>query len=419
MSVRSAPVVLFLVLVVGLTVVILGGRAMLSRHEPWVPDRPKMGYETAVANLSDVKPETLTAKRKFVFSLANEMVKQNPGQNNCFSPAGIEEAVSILLNGAQGDTFDVCAKVIGLTDPNVERLNIANSKIDDVLGSLEGGPVLIANSIWSVLPMKFNKSYTDDMARYYDADVRKLGSAGQNALSMVNDWVKDKTKGRVPMVFKKISRDARALIVNVVTFDGSWMKPFDPATPGTFHAPKGDVKTSMMSRPGVTALVYEDADLRAASVPYEQKGLSMWIVMSRKGGLPTLDDRRWDKIAKTTESQTLTVTMPKFRFATDYDMKPVITALGGGPLFLAGNDFTFMTHDGGKDFYVSQFVHKAYIDVDEKGTKAAAATGVEVGEASMPVSTDFIVDRPFVFLITESATGAVLFYGSVVDPTQT
>lgn len=418
MSVKNAPLILILTAALGIAFVIFGGRAMLTRHDPWVSRRPAVTREKATNELKEVASDVLATKQKFAFDLMAQLKKSEKG-NFCVSPLAIDQCLAMLLNGAQGDTFETCAKVMGLSDPNIERLNKANSNILDVVNSIEGHPVIVSNALWSVVPMKFNKDYSEDIDRYYDADVRKLGSARQNALSQVNDWCKDRTGGKITNVFDHLDATSRLILLSLVTLDAQWAEPFESVAIGAFQTPTKTVQTPMMSAPGLDGKLGTAPGIKIAGIPYRNEGLTMWVVLSDDGKLPDFGVGKWRKALSSAHSARMDFTMPKLSLKSKCDLRGAVSALGGAPLFRGNNDFTFMSHDAGDELFLSQIIQTTLVTVDEKGTRIQSASEVESAKSDdTPTVVPFHVDKPFVFLVTESASGSILFMGAVKDPTE-
>jgi serpin B len=251
--------------------------------------------------------------------------------------------------------------------------------------------------------------------------VQDFAAASEAARQAINGWVSDRTEDQIPELFPENSIDGstRLVLANAVFFHGDWKVPFRKDSPNaTFHALTGDVTVPTMHG-NTNAGIWSGAGWNAAALDYVGDSTSMIVVMPDAGTFEAFEaaltaDSLAAILAGARPSGGADLTLPRFKFGTAVGLNDTLSALGMPGAFSDGADFSGI--DGRRDLSVQSVVHKAIIAVDEKGTTAAAATGVSVGVTSVPPS--LVVDRPFLFFIRHNPTGAILFQGRVVDPSK-
>jgi len=366
----------------------------------------------------------------FAFDL-RQALREGDG-NLFYSPYSISLALAMTYAGARDETEKQMANTLHFTLPQ-DRLHPAFNSLDLELaqrgqgarGKDEGGFRLnIVNAIWGQKDYHFLATFLDLLAESYGAGLRILNFANEPEESRVtiNEWVSDQTEGRIKDLLPLGSIDSltRLVLTNAIYFNAAWQYPFneDATRDGLFHLlDGGEVTVPMMSQK--KSLGYAEGDgYQAVELPYDGRELSMVILLPQAGEFETfeksLDSQRVDAIIKNMESSQVALTMPRFEFESSFSLREPLTAMGMPDAF-TNADFSGMT--GNRDLFISDVVHKAFVSVDEAGTEAAAATAVIMPTAAPPgVTVEVTVDRPFIFLIRDIETGAILFVGRVVDP---
>jgi serpin B len=350
--------------------------------------------------------------------------------NFIFSQTSISLALAMLYGGASGNTATQMASALHFTLPP-ERLHPAFDALDLALGAAPAGgdagafQLAIANSTWVQQGFSFLPSYLDLLAQSYGAILyaEDFALAPEPARAAINGWVADATENMIPELFPRgsITGDTRLVLADAVFFHGDWAQPFDHPSPNTtFHAPTGDVSVPMMGTMADNATLWSGTGFSAAALSYAGGTASMLLIVPDAGTFDAFEaSLTSDGLAAMLVPATPaggTVKMPKFGFETGSPLPDTLQALGMTDAFSpALADFSAM--DGRRDLSVEAVIHKAVIAVDEKGTTAAAATGISVGVTSVVVNRKLlVVDRPFLFFIRHDPTGAILFQGRVVDP---
>jgi serpin B len=350
-----------------------------------------------------------------------------PG-NFIFSQTSISTALAMLYAGAGTTTAAEMASTLHFGLP-AERLHPCFNALDLALttppqgGDAAAFRLAIANSTWvqdgfAVLP-----AYLDTLAENYGAGlfVQDFVAAPESARQTINGWVSDRTEAHIPELFPEgsINPLTRLVLANAVFFHGDWKTPFihDRTANAPFHAPSGDVSVPTM-RGERNAAVWSGGGWSAAAIDYVGDTTSMIVVVPDAGTFDSFEAgmtaESMRAIMAGARTSIVDLIMPKFGFGTAVGLNDTLSALGMPEAFTDGADFSGI--DGARDLHVQGVIHKAIIAVDEKGTTAAAATGITVGTTSLPPM--LVVDRPFLFFIRHNPTGAILFQGRVVDPTR-
>jgi serpin B len=365
----------------------------------------------------------VAGSNRFAFEIYGRL-RATPG-NLFLSPISIATAFGMVQAGARGETEREIAGVFHF--PAADRLHPAFGALRGSLdrgGRLGNYELRTANGAWiqrdfATLP-EFRRVLDERYgAAAAEADFRGDPDAARRA---INAWVDERTDRRIPELFApgSLNHDTRIALVNAIVFKGRWAAPFDPARtrPAVFKVGDGEaVEVPTMSQEGRFRLGRTDA-FQMLELPYGGGDLSMLILLPhRDDGLAALEQQvvaesldTWIAGLSDTRVQ---VALPRFGFRSTFQLPRVLSELGMPSAFTPGSaDLSGI--DGGRALHISAAVHQAFVEVDEHGTEAAAATGVGVGVVSMP--PQFTADHPFLFLIHDHVTGAILFLGRVVDP---
>jgi serpin B len=384
---------------------------------------PEAG-ETETATLVD-------GNSAFAFDLYQSLEE---GTDNLFySPYSISLALAMTYGGARSETAQQMAEVLHFT-LSQNNLHPAFNSLDTELGERgegargkdeEGFRLNIVNAIWGQKDYQFLSEYLDLLAQNYGAGLRVLDfvSAPEESRVTINDWVSDQTESRIEDLIPQgvINALTRLVLTNAIYFNAAWQYPFDEnaTTDDPFYLLDGDEATVPMMRQAESFGYAEGDGYQAIELPYDGDELSMVILLPERDQFETfqnsLSAEQVDAIVDDLERIRIALTMPKFEFTSSFSLKKTLTEMGMPLAFSTDADFSGMT--GEKELFITEVVHKAFVAVDEAGTEAAAATAVVVGLTSVPAEPiEVSVDRPFIFLIRDIESGALLFVGRVVDP---
>ncbi|MCH8949438.1 MAG: serpin family protein [Chloroflexi bacterium] len=365
------------------------------------------------------------------FAFALYQVLRAGDGNLVYSPHSISVALAMAYAGARGETEREMAQALSFLLAQ-ERLHPAFNALDLALNAPpaigDGDPLelSIANSLWGQQGFEFLAPFLDTLAQHYGAGMRLVDyrSDPETARQLINAWVAEQTNDRIPELFQPgiIDDLTRLVLTNSVFFKASWLFPFDPAdtAPGDFHLLDGGTVQAEMMRLNERTNYGEAGGAQTVRLPYSGLNYAAYVIMPDEGEFGAFEERLdadvLDAIIGGLGDAQVTLTMPKFEFDSSFGLKETLRALGMEAAFDPKfADFSGM--DGTNDLMIQDVVHKAFISVDEEGTEAAAATGVVVGETSMPQPAVMNVDRAFLFVVRHEVTGAILFVARVLDPT--
>jgi serpin B len=355
--------------------------------------------------------------------------------NLVFSPASISIALAMTYAGAAGTTASEMATALHFSLPP-ERLHPAFDALDLALTTrgegkkgADGGPmrVDVVNAAWAERTFTFLPTYLDILATSYGAGINLLDfiNAADASRRTINDWVASQTNDKIKDLLPEGSVDSmtRLVLTNAVYLNAAWKTPFDPTDSydgGSFTLlDNTTVTTRMMSVELANVPAVKGTGFVAAALPYDDERLSFLLVVPDTGTFTefeaALDQTKLDGIVASLTPQQVFASMPSFKIETGQQLARLLQGLGMTTAFTPGvADFSGM--DGGLDLYISDVIHKAYISVAEKGTEAAAATGVVIKTVSMPGGLYVTANRPFLYFLRDEPTGAILFMGRVLNP---
>jgi len=368
----------------------------------------------------------------FAFDLYQALSEAD--SNLFYSPYSISLALVMTYAGARDETAQQMADTLHFTLAN-NRLHPAFNWLDIELASRgegakgkdEGGFRLnIVNAIWGQKDYEFLSQFLDTLAENYDAGLRPLdfAKAPEESRITINNWVSEQTEGRIEDLIPQglIDTWTRLVLTNAIYFNAAWQYPFEESMTkdGPFYLLDGSKVTVPMMKQTEHFGYTEGEGYQAVELPYDGRELSMVILLPEAGQFEafggSLNTQEVGAILKELEFRRVTLTMPKFEFESDFSLGETLAAMGMPDAFLWGvADFSGMT--GNRDLFIGDVIHKAFVSVDEAGTEAAAATAVVMPTAGPPEEpVEVTVDRPFVFLIRDIETGAILFVGRILNP---
>lgn len=379
--------------------------------------------------LSAEQAELIQDNTHFAFDLLREVSAEAADGDNVFlSPLSVSLALAMTLNGAEGETLDGMRQAMRLSGLSREEINEAYRKLMNDLLSVDPKVILnIANSIWYRSDFQVQPPFIDVNKEYYDAEVVSLDFDAPGAVDQINQWVSDKTNKLIESIIEEIPAEAVMYLINAIYFKGQWRYEFDKeeTMPDSFSLSDGTVVEVPMMRQQ-TSLGYHMHELfTAAELPYGRGNYSMVVLLPNEGKsvdqvIGAMDRQLWEDLTTGLDTAVeLGVRFPRFKFAFEQKLKPVLSSMGMGLAFMPFQaDFSGINPDA--ELFINEVFHKAFVEVNEEGTEAAAVTAVEVGVTSIGPggAIPFWVNRPFVFLIKEKYTNAVIFAGRVMVPVE-
>jgi serpin B len=371
-----------------------------------------------------------TSRSDFASRLYDKLTGTQPGKNLFMSPLSIRVALAMCAVGARDETRRVMADLIGAP----ESVDEQNHQYARLLKSVQGDgdrpfQLVTANALWGQQGYHFKSDFQKAIADFYDGAFHEVNFRARpdEAVTTINAWVSDKTLEKIKELIRRdfIKDDTRLVLTNAIYFKGQWVELFDrnSTTDEDWHGLNGVSKVPTMHRKGGYYHYYQGDGFQALDMPYEGWELSMLIVLpTKKDGLSALETRFASEalyqqvMDNLYQEEDIIISLPRFTMETQFSLKPVLCALGAELAFSDDADFSGICEERLK---ISEVVHKAFVEVNEEGTEAAAATAVSMGLCAVRPATGPIVfnaDHPFLFFIRDRDTNAVLFSGRVLDP---
>jgi len=364
-----------------------------------------------------------TTGNAFSLSLFRQINSAQPRKNVFVSPLSASMALGMTLNGAAGSTFDAMRTTLGFGTASQQTINEGYKGLISLLGGLDKSTTFqLANSIWYERTFPFERSFLDASRNYFDAQVTGLDFSGSSSANTINAWVSEKTNHKIPKIVDQIAPEEVMFLINAIYFKGSWRTRFDPnlTENAFFHALSGaSQQMRLMHRPGRdTTLLYTGTpDYQVVDLPYGNGAWSMTVLLPNEGKdvntiIAALTLESWTTLtSQFVERSGVDLYLPKFTLTYEDTLNDDLTGLGMGEAFTDRANFTRMSAGGG--LFITTVKQKTFVDVNEEGTEAAAATSVGIGLTSLPPSIR--VDRPFLFVIRERLSGTILFMGKIVE----
>lgn len=349
--------------------------------------------------------------------------------NIFFSPYSISTALAMTYEGAKGKTKEEIQKVLHFPKTAKTRREGFSALYDEINGEDKKYELSTANALWAQKDYQFLKKYFSTVKKHYKGDVTNLDFVHETEPSRhtINKWVEDKTKEKIKDLIPQggIDQKTRLVLTNAVYFKGNWVKQFDKekTKEQDFKTGNNIIKAQMMqlTGEGVKFNYTENDTVQMLELPYEGKELSMLVILPRNNLSDLESVISSEKLAEWKNSlveERVDVYLPRFKFESKYFMVKTLKGMGMNAAFSDDADFSGMT--GAKDLCISDVIHQAFVDVNEEGTEAAAATGVIVRKITCirpNLIKIFRADHPFSFLIQQNSTRNILFMGRVNNPT--
>ena len=367
------------------------------------------------------------ANNRFGFKLYAQLLKEQPSQNVFISPSSIAMALAMLYNGASGETQQAMSKAMELQGMTLEEVNQSNAQLKSFLENADPKVALIiANSLWGREGIAFKQEFFRICTESYGAEVKSLDFMSPMAPDIINSWVSRSTRGKIQQIIGDV-RDSVLMLINAVYFKGEWSKQFDKASThdGPFHLLDGRVTQSPMMMQSGDYEYFKGDQFQAIRLAYGQGRFGMYIFLPNQNSSleafnRSLDERTWEIWKAQFQVEGGSVTLPRFRLVYEAHLKDSLAALGMGPAFDSSRANFERIQAPPSGLYINEVKYKTFLEVNEEGTEAAAATaiGLDLGATHLPKEFSIVVDRPFFCVIVDELTESILFMGSVVEPQQ-
>lgn len=379
--------------------------------------------------LKSVDVRVVAAGNEFGFDLLQRINAANKSANVLISPLSLSSSLAMTYNGASGQTQKEMAQTLRLGVLPLPTINAANAALRFNLATAipNNDPRLeisIANSLWAKKSVSFDAGFLARNKQFYDAKVSSLDLSTPAAAEAMNAWAKQNTKGKIEKMFDAPpGAQARLILLNAVYFNGKWQSQFDAndTRNATFYLQNGSEKqVPMMSRAGDYKYAKEK-NFAVVELPYGKGDLSLILILPDKqisldSLLTKISTQNWDEWRSGMHEQEGTVSVPRFKMEFEIELQNTLQKMGMTSAFSASLA-NFKKMRAQNDLFLSQVKQKTFIEVNEKGTEAAAVTENEMAtKAEMDGPFEFIADRPFFGAIYEKNSGAILFVMIVREP---
>jgi serpin B len=364
----------------------------------------------------------------FAFALYGQL--RNRNGNLFFSPESISTALAMAYAGARGDTASEMAKTLHFTLPQ-QHLNPAmGALLSDLNAVHDGYQLSVANALWAQQGYTFLDDFLQLLKTDYGAGLNQVDFKGatEAARLTINRWVEQKTQDKIKDLLQPgtLAPSTRLVLTNAIYFKGDWQTQFDKAQTRDedFYPSQLQTKQVAFMHRADSFSYFDGGTFQVLEIPYKSKELSLIVLLPKdRSGLPALEQsltasntQQW--LSQLVQRDKVIVALPKFKSTQQFELGATLGAMGMAQAFSGSADFSGMT--GKRDFAISEVIHKAYIDVNEEGTEAAAATAVGFRALAMrgPVEQPpvFRADHPFIFLIRDNRSSSILFMGRMADP---
>ncbi len=375
--------------------------------------------------IGTVDTNVVSANTQFGFNLFSEIRKTEQDTNIFISPFSISVALAMTLNGAAGETEQAMTDTLQLQRVDSAGINGGYAGLRQTLSTADPKVTLaISNSLWARQSIPFKEDFLQRNTQFFGAEISALDFMDPRTVETINQWVDTNTNGKITKILDEIDPETVLFLINAIYFKGTWQEEFDPSQTrdDPFHLANGDVKQVPMMRQGHQYPYYRGKNFQAISLAYGDGQMRMYIFLpdgksDLNSFLETLNAENWEHWMSQFYKQEVWISMPKFKLEYQKNLNDTLKALGMDIAFAPRlADFSRMAPlkelDG--NLYIHEVLHKTFVEVNERGTEAAAVTKVEMRVESAP--PEFIVNRPFFFAIRDNQTETILFIGVVVDP---
>lgn len=371
--------------------------------------------------------EVVTTNNNFGLELFNKILEDEDKANVMISPASISLALGMTYNGAETTTRDAFENVLNYEGMTREEVNeVYRNLIEVLVTNSDGNLVEIANSLWYHEDFPVRQTFLDINTSYFDSEVRELDFSSPTALEEINGWVSEKTHEKITKILEQLDPMSRMILINALYFNCVWEIEFDKdeteLQPFYYSGGAGFQTVEMMKTESSFSYASTE-EFSGVELPYRNEKYSMYLILPAAdigldGLLKDLDGQKWNVwLNQFHVEDEVQVLLPKFKFDYDRTLKQDLIAMG---LEIAFNeqlaDFSGISEI---TLFISDVIHKTYIDCNEEGTEAAAVTAVvmnttSVGPGGGPIVIRF--DRPFLFAITENSSNSIVFVGKLAEP---
>jgi serine protease inhibitor len=379
----------------------------------------------------DPVPISLTAEQvsligsenSFAFDILRKVL-ENTGENEniIISPLSVSLALSMTLNGASGTTRTAMLEALRVKGISPEIINTSYKNLSEALLKIDNRVLIsIANSVWTEKNFVVKKPFSDILTGFYSAESKPFDITDPLAPKQINSWIEAKTNGLIKNMVEKLNENTVMLLINAIYFKGKWKSQFDVKNTENkpFYKPDGTISQVPMMKQKSDFKSFTGEGFVLAEFQYGQGNFVIDVILpggnnKLTGIIPLINENSFKGWLSQMSEKETNLSFPRFKFGYKKQLKDILTTMGMGIAFTDNADFSNISNI---PLLINDVTHQAFIETNEEGTEAAAATIVDIGVTSVPV-TPFVIslDHSFLFIIRETTTNSILFMGRVADP---
>jgi serine protease inhibitor len=380
-------------------------------------------FDPVPINLTGNQVSLIKSENTFAFDIFKKIL-ENAGEseNVIISPLSISCALSMTLNGANGATRDAMLEALRVNGLTSEIINNSYKNLTEALLNIDKRVLIsIANSVWAEKNFEVKIPFKNALTDYYNADAKSFDINDPLAYKDINTWIENKTNGLIKDMLDKLNDNTVMLLVNAIYFKGKWKSQFDKekTSEKTFYKNDGMTTEVPMMKQVSDFKIFSGEGFMLAEFPYGQGNFVMDVLLpDEQDGtsslISVLNENSFQGYLDQMAERETDLTFPRFKYGFKKQLKEILTDMGMGIAFSDNADFSNISD---LTLLINEVIHQAFIETNEEGTEAAAATVVDVGTTSMPPSPVILnIDHPFIYLIRETSTNSILFMGKIADP---
>lgn len=371
----------------------------------------------SIASLMLISLSSFAEGRDFAFGLLSRIASGDESNVIFISPQSVSIALAMTANGAEGITRSEILSVIG-ADEDIKTVNKSyHSNMEYLTAGRKGITLDIANSLWISDRFGLKRSAARKISKNYGAMVSALDFANPASVSAINGWCSSKTAGRIEKIIESLSPQDVMYIINALYFKGQWTRPFDASDSrnADFHGISGNSETRFMHDRGYYPF-HIGSDVSILELGYGDGSMAMDIILPAEGTdmsdfILNFGMEEYEALTEKMATAEIRIGIPSFKADYEITLNSVLQSLGMKAAFSSSADFSGFSDE---PLAVSKVLQKTFIEINEEGSEAAAVTAIGIMRTSLgPEPPEFIADRPFIFLIKDTASGTILFCGMV------
>lgn len=379
--------------------------------------------EPVKIDLTSDQVSLIVSENTFALDVFKKVIQNESATKNVIiSPLSISSSLSMTLNGANGATRTAMLVALRMNGLTPEAINNSYKDLTGTLLNIDQRVLIsIANSVWTEKNFVVKKPFTDILSRYYSTEAKSFDITDPQAPKQVNSWIENKTNGLIKNMLGQLDPSTVMLIVNAIYFKGKWSTQFDIAntTDKPFYHSDGSSGKVPMMRQTAKFKIFKGTDFTLAEFPYGQANFVMDVIVPDEINginniIPLITDNSLKGWINQLSEKKTDLSFPRFKYEYKKELKDILSVMGMTVAFTDAADFSNISDI---DLLISFVLHQAFIETNEEGTEAAAATVTGISTTSVPTDPAILnIDHSFLYIIRETTTNSILFMGRVADP---